>query len=156
MPYKDKAAQSKFQVDWVRKRRQEWVNSHGPCLQCKSTKDLRVVKKNDSTQHVKVFGWSDELRKKVLKNCMVLCSPCMVKHYAALMKKERTQCRGESRLLNAEVVWAIRGRLLGRESMRQIGEYYKIGHKQVSQIRDGKLWGWLKPSKRQVHGVNKQ
>lgn len=153
MPFKDIAKQSAYQVQWLRTRRQEWLKKKGPCP-CGADKDLRVVKKDASTQHVKVFGWSEEMRKPILKKCRVLCTRCMVKHYGDLRRQECLGKKGKANLLNAQVVWAIRGRLMGRDSCRKIAVDYKIAHSDVSDIKNGHTWAWLKPGKRKVYGIN--
>lgn len=126
-----------------------------PCKKCGGSEWLRVVKTDSSVTNTKVFGWSKELRDKVLKKCIVLCRSCMVTHYSEILRKKYQGKRGTENILNAELVWAIRGRLMGRESSRKIAEYYKITHGTVLDIKTGKLWGWLTGGKRTVYGLSK-
>lgn len=155
MGYLDASRQSKYQTDWVRKRREAWLSENGPCKRCGSTECLRVVNRDADVTRKNVFGWSDELRIPALKRCMVLCRPCMVKHHSEIMRKKLKGKRGVANTLTPEIVWAIRGRLLGRESLREIAEYYQIEHTTVTDIKKGRIWAWLTGGRRKVYGIER-
>src|SRR4051812_31542843 len=40
MPYKDKRKQSEFTLAVIKRRREEWFNANGPCVDCGSWNDL--------------------------------------------------------------------------------------------------------------------
>lgn len=155
MSFKDPAQQSKFQNDWMKARRKEWIEKTGPCKHCKATELLRVVKNDPSVKTVKVFSYSEEFRNEVLSKCIVLCRKCATTHYGKIFRDKYTGRKGKAEVLTAELVWSIRGRLLGRETMRAIARSYGINHSTVQEIQKGKVWGWLQGGRRKVYGIRK-
>jgi hypothetical protein len=79
VPYKALEQQRSFQAAWMWRRRMTWIMENGPCNQCGSSQDLRVVYKNPKDKKVRVTAiWSrrDEVRAELLKLCIVLCKVC--------------------------------------------------------------------------------
>lgn len=79
MPYKATEKQRSYQAHWMWRRRMVWILEHGPCSQCGSSQDLRVVYKDPKEKTVKVAAiWSrkDEDRAQLLARCIVLCTVC--------------------------------------------------------------------------------
>lgn len=155
MPYKDPDKQAKFQNEWLKKRRSEWIAANGPCKKCGSDERLTVVKNHHTVKTVKVWSWSDAGRAKVLKKCIVLCRKCSIAHYSEQFRKDLLGKPGTATKLTAEIVWMVRGRLLGRESARQIAESMDIDHRHILAIQTGRAWGWLKGGRRKVYGIKK-
>lgn len=83
MPYKDREKQRQFQRNWKQKRRQEWLDQNGPCVQCGSNQDLEVDHKerNAKVDH-KVWSWAEDRRNTELAKCQVLCEKCHKKKTA--------------------------------------------------------------------------
>lgn len=55
-------------------RRQDWLNSNGPCVVCGSWDNLEVDHINpDSKESHNVWSWSEERRTAELSKCQVLC-----------------------------------------------------------------------------------
>lgn len=77
MPYKDHAVQKAWQLEWMRKRREEWFRIHGPCKFCQSWIDLNLHHR-DPGQKVnhRVWSWSKDRRETELSKCDVLCERC--------------------------------------------------------------------------------
>jgi 5-methylcytosine-specific restriction endonuclease McrA len=77
MPYKDKAAQTRYQREWVAKRRKEWLDKNGPCVKCGRNDKLQVdhIDPRLKTTH-KIWSWSETKRLEELKKCQVLCEKC--------------------------------------------------------------------------------
>lgn len=77
MPYKDKARQSAYQVQYADRRRQEWIAANGPCCRCGNADRLEVdhIEPNKKVSH-RVWFWSEERRNAELDKCQVLCYEC--------------------------------------------------------------------------------
>jgi 5-methylcytosine-specific restriction endonuclease McrA len=97
MPYKDpvkkKEYMRNYQREWMRKRRQAWIDENGPCKHCGSTEKLEVDHINPRFKKLNPHGiWSlcEAKRKKELAKCQVLCKSChLVKTLAERKKRKR-------------------------------------------------------------------
>jgi len=80
MPYKDPDVQRKYTRNWMRKRRQAWIISNGPCIKCGSWENLEIDHK-DPKQKIShnIWSWSQERREAELVKCQVLCRNCHIK-----------------------------------------------------------------------------
>jgi 5-methylcytosine-specific restriction endonuclease McrA len=71
-----------YQKNWMRSRRQDWINANGPCKHCGSWEKLEVdhIKRELKTMQASSM-WSrrKEVRDKELENCQVLCKSCHLK-----------------------------------------------------------------------------
>lgn len=83
MPYKDKTKQQEFQKQWLRKRRQKWIDEHGPCIDCGSKNNLEIDHIDPETKDPalrlgsgKMWGWAKEKLDKELLKCVVRCRSC--------------------------------------------------------------------------------
>ena len=80
MPMKTPEEQKEYQKLWMRKRRAEWLKSQGDeCALCKSTDRLEVDHVDKTLKTIKasvLWSRNDEVRKKELENCQVLCYSC--------------------------------------------------------------------------------
>lgn len=74
-------------------RRTNWLQEHGPCQVCGSTKDLHIHHE-DPSQKVssEVWTWSKERRDKELLKCIVVCNECH-KDIHVKLKREGGQSR---------------------------------------------------------------
>lgn len=77
MPYKDKKKQREYQNRWMQKRRRDWLQANGPCVQCGSWTNLHVDHRNpeEKVEH-KIWSWSKQRRDEELAKCQVLCKVC--------------------------------------------------------------------------------
>jgi hypothetical protein len=76
---KKKAYLKEYQKNWVKKRRQEWINSNGPCKVCATWENLEVdhIKREDKTMHTaSIWSRREEVRNLELSKCQVLCKKC--------------------------------------------------------------------------------
>ena len=68
-----------YQRQYLQRRRSEWIEAHGPCVDCGSGVDLEIDH-DDRTQKVASVGsmWSRrrEIREAELAKCVVRCRPC--------------------------------------------------------------------------------
>lgn len=153
MGYKDKEKQASYQNKWLIDRKRKWVTENGPCKKCGSDKELTVSKSDLTLKTVKVFSYSEAYRNEILAKCEVLCRKCHVAKFSEIFKKRYTGNVGGAKCLTPSMVWSIRGRLLGKESMRQIADAYGLTHKTVGEIKSGHTWSWLKAGRRNVYGI---
>jgi len=79
MPHTDPERKRQYQRAWKAKRREEWINTNGPCVDCGTWEDLQVdhVNAADKATH-RVFSWSAPRREAELAKCVVRCRPCHV------------------------------------------------------------------------------
>lgn len=79
MPYNILSEQQNYQLNWIRKRRDEWINENGPCKICGSNEDLEIdhINPNDKEINIsRIWSRKKEIRDKELSKCQVLCSDC--------------------------------------------------------------------------------
>lgn len=79
MPYKDPEAQRKYQTAWIKKNRQDWIDSQGAaCFSC-GRKDLPFevdhIDPKTKVSH-RIWSWSRERRETELVKCQLLCVKC--------------------------------------------------------------------------------
>jgi 5-methylcytosine-specific restriction endonuclease McrA len=69
-----------YQLAFVTKRKREWIESKGgKCVKCGSTRNLEVDHKDQDNKTFNprdIWSRSEEVRKKELKDCQVLCESC--------------------------------------------------------------------------------
>lgn len=79
MPYKDKAKQNKFQLKYLKNRRQEWLWANGPCKVCATFKKLElsyIKKRRGDIKTAGIWSLTEVKRKRILARCEVLCHKC--------------------------------------------------------------------------------
>jgi len=87
MPYSDSDKKRKHHVEYMRKRRNQWIEDHGPCAKCGSKEGLEVDHVDPFTKLVlhnrrlrrDIFELNKSLREAELAKCQVLCHNCHVK-----------------------------------------------------------------------------
>lgn len=70
-----------YQLAWKDARRKEWLDEHGPCIECGTWDDLEIDHKDPSLKEIKISAiWSltKVKRDRELAKCQVLCRQC---HY---------------------------------------------------------------------------
>lgn len=83
MPFKDRNKQRSFQREWMKRRREQWLNENGPCVLCNSKDDLECHHLDPlSKLSHRIWSWSDSKRLKELEKCRVLCGACHKKETA--------------------------------------------------------------------------
>lgn len=69
-----------YQLVWMWRRRLQWILDNGPCRWCGSVNELSVSYRNPASRHpiktASIWGYSDEKRQALLKDCEVLCIDC--------------------------------------------------------------------------------
>lgn len=72
----------KYQREWMRDRRQQWIQENGPCRHCGTWESLEVDHidpKLKTMQAASLWSRRKEIRDKELANCQVLCKECHLK-----------------------------------------------------------------------------
>lgn len=86
MPYKDKNKQNEYQLNWWRKRRQEFFRDK-KCEICNSTNKLVLHHKNPkSKKSHSIWSWSQKRREAEVKKCTIWCEKCHRKYHAKKLK----------------------------------------------------------------------
>jgi len=83
MAYKDPEQQRAFQREWLARRRQAWIDEHGPCVDCGGSDRLEVdhIDPALKVSH-SVWSWSKARRDAELAKCVVRCYRCHKKKSA--------------------------------------------------------------------------
>jgi 5-methylcytosine-specific restriction endonuclease McrA len=92
MPYKDPEKMRIYQRDWMRARRQAWIDANGPCKVCGSTEKLEVDHIHRRFKKIKPSNiWSLTAKKRLteLKKCQVLCNKCHLEKTLRERKRKR-------------------------------------------------------------------
>jgi 5-methylcytosine-specific restriction endonuclease McrA len=74
-------AKRAYQLEWISRRRQDWIDANGPCAVCDSREELEVDHRDRSTKLYDVSViWSMSLDNPIriaeLAKCQVLCKVC--------------------------------------------------------------------------------
>ena len=77
MPYSDPVKQRQFQVEWIKRRREAWLQENGPCSRCGFWGELEIdhIDPEDKSDH-RVWSWTEARRVRELMKCQVLCRFC--------------------------------------------------------------------------------
>lgn len=80
MPMRTKEEQRRYQREWLRRRRADWIDSQGGrCVKCGSPDDLEIDHVDRATKSYNVQQlWSraKHIRDAELAKCQVLCYDC--------------------------------------------------------------------------------
>lgn len=75
-----KEAQRLYQLEWMKKRRQAWIDSQGgACNECGSTDQLEVDHVDPATKSMQptaIWSRKESVRVEELAKCQVLCHDC--------------------------------------------------------------------------------
>ena len=79
MGYSNPEKQREYMRNWMTKRRSDWIEANGPCVECGSRQDLEVDHIDPASKTMNTGGiWSRTLavREVELSLCQVLCRRC--------------------------------------------------------------------------------
>lgn len=68
-----------YQREWLKARRDKWIEENGPCQKCGSTTNLEIDHIDRTQKKINVSQiWSrkEEVREAELAKCQVLCHDC--------------------------------------------------------------------------------
>jgi hypothetical protein len=131
MPYADPAVQSAYQNEWMKRRRREWLQQNGPCLDCGTWEDLTVdhVDASRKVSH-RVWSWTKARRDAELAKCVARCWPC----HLAKTAVSGERCRGEQHgmsVLATEQVLEVRRRVRDGESQASVARAFGVDRRHV-------------------------
>jgi len=132
MPYKDKAKQLAYQNAWMQKRRQDWLDANGPCVDCGSDENLEVdhVDSEDKVTH-RVWSWREDRRLAELAKCIVRCNVC---HKIKSAKEHaKGSDNGTSKLSENQVVEIRKRKSLGEES-RALATEFQVHIRTIQRV----------------------
>lgn len=142
MGYKDPNKQRQYQLAWMHRRRDDWIQANGPCS-CGTWDNLEVDHIDASTKTMDPAGiWSrrQEVRDAELAKCQVLCADC----HKAKKRINQEQPRGENSssaiLTAAQVSEAKELYSKGDVTFRELGERYGVHRDTVRYAVRGKTW----------------
>ena len=77
MPIADREARRKYNRAWMARRRKEWFDVNGPCVDCDSWDALELdhVDPNVKVTH-RVWSWRLDRRQEELAKCVARCNEC--------------------------------------------------------------------------------
>lgn len=77
MPYADPVKQREYQRNFLRARREQWLEENGPCVDCGSWQQLEVDHEDPSTKVThSVWSWRAARREIELRKCRPRCRRC--------------------------------------------------------------------------------
>src|SRR5258706_2169879 len=80
MPIRDPEARKAYNLEYIKRRRLEWIGKNGPCRECGSWESPEVDHIDQSTKvSHKVWTWTKKRREEELVKCQVLCEKCHLK-----------------------------------------------------------------------------
>lgn len=131
MPYADPARQRAYQNEWTKRRREEWLLEHGPCIDCRTWEKLTVdhVDAAKKVSH-RVWSWAKVRRDAELAKCVVRCWPCHVAKTNASGERARGEKHGHH-VLTAAQVWDVRQRVRAGESQASVARLYEVDRRHV-------------------------
>jgi hypothetical protein len=130
----------------MKRRREEWVLEHGPCVRCGSWEDLEIDHKDHEQKLFNVSGlWSlaanNPRRIAELAKCQVLCHVCHVaKTNDSGVRVAPTGIRHGLTHLTEQDVWDIRRRRAAGETYRELAERFDTGSTAIKDICARRSW----------------
>jgi len=77
MPYLDKNKQREYQKQWVKQRRQKYLQENGPCAHCRSWNNLEIHHIDPLLKEShNIWSWCLERQQLELVKCQILCNTC--------------------------------------------------------------------------------
>lgn len=149
MSYKDKQLQSQYQNNWMKVRRETWIQENGPCDNCGSWENLEVDHINPSTKiSHRIWSWKLEKRLLELSKCHVLCSACHLEKskidLSNMMIGTRIGELSPSAKISNEQALQIRYLYnTNNYSLRCLGNLYNISHTQIRRIVNNSIDNYL-------------
>lgn len=127
-----------YQREWIRKRRQAWINENGPCIDCGSYDNLEVDHKDPKEKNFDPSGvWSRkaEIRLAELLKCVVRCNPCHIKK--TLLGNEYSQ---HDKITSFKVIEIRNKYSNGGRSYRSLAKEYDIAYATIGRIVRNECW----------------
>lgn len=132
MPMATPAAQSAYQLEWRRKRRDAWFAENGPCVDCRSWEQLELdhIDPTLKVDH-KIWSWARARREAELAKCVARCQPCHAKKSGT--EAARGERHGRS-TISDEVIRELRRRVAAGESQSSVARSLGLTRMYVWQV----------------------
>lgn len=140
VPYADPEAQRRYQREWMARRRREWLDENGPCVDCGSWEELEVdhVDPATKTTHA-VWSWSAARREAELAKCVVRCHDCHAAKTAANHEHTRGESHGRAKLCERDVR-EIRSLARSGCTLRELATMFGISRSSVHEVVVRETW----------------
>jgi len=133
-----------YQNAWMQKRRQEWIDENGPCVDCGSYEKLEVDHEDASLKKfnpAQIWSRRKEVRELELLKCVVRCNSC---HLLKTVKNKETSHFKESHhstYFSQEDVDLIRVKYAqGNISIRALALEFNSSKSTIHDIIKFKTW----------------
>lgn len=136
-------AKKAYQREWMRRRRQNWIDENGPCVDCGSDVDLEVDHVDAKTKSFNPsFIWSRkaEVREAELAKCVVRCSTC---HQIKTSANEEQSRKGEyntNKLTEVQVMEIREKYSNGGITYRDLADQYDVNFTTIGDIIRREKW----------------
>ncbi len=137
MPYADPADQREYQRQWIARRRAEWIEANGPCVDCGGADDLEVDHADAATKVLSpsaLWSLSAERRAAELVKCVVRCHDCHERKSTV----ERDRGFKPTKLTWEQVEEIRRRYAVGGVLQRELAAEYGVHRTHVTKILSGR------------------
>lgn len=140
MPMATPEAQREYQRRWMARRRAEWFEANGPCVDCGTWEALELdhVDGAAKVSH-RVWSWARVRREAELAKCVARCRPC---HDVKSVPEAQHlgEANGRSRL-TADDVLEVRRRAAAGDPYRRIAADYSMSIGSLGKVIRRETWG---------------
>lgn len=135
-----------YQLEWIKNRRQQWIDENGPCVDCGSSDRLEVDHIDPNLKAFEVRDlWSrrEEVRELELAKCVVRCYACHLTKSKTdwIIAKRNFGSNSSSAKLTSEVVAEIRFKYANENtSIRKLAQEFNVGRNAIHKIVTYASW----------------
>jgi len=141
-----KEEQRRYQNEWVKRRRLEWIKENGPCVKCGTWSNLQVdhkvnLEKEIATRSLWSLSPKNPQRVKELAKCQVLCRKCHRGKTDSIDSLHRVRGDEHPRAkLTEPQVKEIRRLRAKNWTQRAIAHKFGVSRQAVEKICNRKTW----------------
>jgi hypothetical protein len=135
-----------YQREWMRKRRLDWINENGPCVDCGTWEGLEIDHLDPSLKEIHIGAiWSrrKEVRDLELAKCVVRCQGHHLDKSRidwSNMKRGQGENNGNTKLTKSLVNSIREDYKTGEYSIRFLANKYDVGRNAIHGIVTNKTW----------------
>lgn len=140
MPYADPEKQRSYQAAWIARRRSEWFEENGPCVDCGTWERLTLDHQRaaDKIDH-RVWSWSATRRAEELAKCVARCRPCHDLKTTREGEWAHGVKNGNAKLTD-DIIREIRQKRLAGATLRSIAAEYGVHNSHIHYVTRGIKW----------------
>jgi len=144
MPYVNLEKQRQYQREWVARRRHQWFEQNGPCVDCGTWERLELDHDDAATKvDHRVWSWATERRLVELVKCVARCVPCHDRKTLARQEAARGVAAGRAKLTEQQVR-NLRRAWADGENIVPLAEQLGIHKSTAYLITSGQTWKHVK------------